>query len=138
MPLENQVISLDLAKELAEVMKKKGVTPPHSLYAYYFGNGGEWQTIVETYIYEDEDADFVQAKLLPAYTVAELGEMLPSHAYSIKEKEKWVCGWWGETTEEQILRENRATIGRNEEAETETDARCKMLIYLLKNNLMTL
>jgi len=133
MPLENQVISLDLAKELAEVMKEKCITPPKS---YFWHN---WKAYHWEHRWEiTHRIDQLEPKHYPAYTVAELGEMLPSHAYSIKEKEKWVCRWWGETTEEQILRENRATIGRNEEAETETDARCKMLIYLLKNNLMTL
>lgn len=132
MELNKQVISLDLAKELSGVMKEKGVIPPDSLYAYY-GNAGEWQkTIIQTYIYDDEDSDFVQAKLLPAYTVAELGGMLP----------EFPCGELMNTIPYLTIG-HRWRVDLDDEGmlcseENEANARCKMLIHLLKNNLITL
>ena len=64
-----------------------------------------------------------------AFTVAELGEMLPKMARS------------GKTTDNsyscQVLGEYVGTSRMGlEHADTEADARAKMLIYLLENNLI--
>ena len=75
-----------------------------------------------------------------AYTVAELGEMLPhevridddSYWHSIR-IEKWSVGdgfvW-------KVIYENHEKKSFEQKADTEADARAKMLIYLKENNLL--
>ena len=78
---------------------------------------------------------------MSAFTVAELGEMLPDEypgdSESIlmcfkvsggKEWSKWYVRYQKDDLEETI---------HTEFAGTEADARAKMLIYLLENNLLT-
>lgn len=123
MKLENQVCSPELAKKLKELGVKA-----ESLFAYY-GNAGTWyDAIVDMDMYKDADASFREAKLLPAYTAAELGQILieagrgnmPHYVHGQKcwayhaEPDNWI------------------------EADTEANARAKMLIYLLENKLITL
>ena len=77
-------------------------------------------------------------RLYSAFTVAELGELLPVYielkgrgsAYldSFKHTDCWVISY----------RVGRARADTREEAGTEANARAKMLIYLIKNNLIRL
>lgn len=62
------------------------------------------------------------------FTVAELGEMLPIRVQSGKRKtprNKFYCNW-----------DKKSGVHHREDADTEADARGKMLIYLLENNLL--
>lgn len=123
MKLEDQVCSLELAKKLKDLGVKK-----ESLYAYY-GNAGIWHdTIVDMDYYKDADEDFKKHKLLPAYTVAELGEMLKAnHSYLTLPQWDSFQGYW-----------RIEGLGLDDGADTEADARGKILIYRLKNKLITL
>lgn len=62
-------------------------------------------------------------KAYSAFTVAELGAMLPPHivSYKVKDCPEWYC-----TRKHDTLYEVSA--------DTEADARAKMLIYLIENN----
>jgi hypothetical protein len=69
-----------------------------------------------------------------AFTVAELGEMLPdptdeSWYVAMKEGSKWLC--W---ENQRGFYEDK---GQHVWSDTEADARAKMLIYLLENGLLT-
>lgn len=120
MKLEDQVVSLELAKKLKELGVKQ-----ESLFWWHEcqrpEDGHVW-SYIENYYRIDTDRAFEE--VVAAFTVAELGEMLPpgrkSWRYTDFDGCKWMC--------EQV--------GHHEEAATEADARAKMLIYLIENKLV--
>lgn len=142
MKLEQQVTSLELSKRLKELgVKQESLFYWHnySLTAYGWSkwnfNKNDWYITDESYIKEINDSNGYtssipkEAEEYSAYTVAELGEMLPSyfasHNRGFKDMGDWLCFDNGE---------NKPDISQR--AETEADARAKCLIYLLENNLL--
>lgn len=142
MQLENQVSSLELSKKLKELgvkqkslfywhkswnpMKKKE-NDPYIMYA----NCGS-----ETYIVIGDELN------ISAFTVAELGEMLPGsidegkrNTYYLEMfKDSYGFGIvYRSEIDYNTIRDLGDKIFR---ADTEADARAKMLIYLLKNKLI--
>lgn len=131
MTLESQVCSLDLAKRLKELGVKQ-----ESYFEYYKGIGGG--------MYLGDTAESMnnaiflgnttapQFERYSAFTVAELGELLPDDYIVIKEKDKWEA--W------KLLRPNYELETLHPlqiELENEADARAEMLIYLLENKLIS-
>jgi len=110
MNIQKQVISLELARKL----KKLGVKQESRWY-YNVYDAKTTLDIAKDNCGGDE-------RFYSAFTVAELGEMLPKDFMSYKRYDKWTCG------------EHR--INKWESAETEADARARMLIYLLENGLI--
>lgn len=130
MNLELQVCSLELAKRLKELGVKQE--------SYFL-----W--IIADHPNESSGTPFVEHRgalegsydktpvcdgwtltSWSAFTVAELGEMLPDWTETVKRAdEDWVC----------IIRHKHNDINDHSFAETEVDARAKMLIYLLENKL---
>ena len=116
MKLENQVCSLDLAKRLKEL----GVKQESYFWWQWFEGGQEFELADSQHLPED----------VCAFTVAELGEMLPSYAESYRMNEVasqrlhafWACKAEG--------------ITEHSYADTEADARAKMLCYLLEDGLI--
>ena len=158
MKLEQQVCSLELAKKLKELGVKQ-----ESLFHWYlkpydngldeyweiwqldfcyipggfFGKSSDEEDCVENENLSEYVADSEQYS---AFTVAELGEMLPFELegahwiYDLESKKEggqWVIGYL-----------NSGGDALNDKgffsADTEADARAKMLIYLLENKLITL
>jgi len=134
MKLESQVVSLDLAKRLKEL----GVKQESYFYHYATAieqDGLAWWNVLEK---EPRKGKRVRAYLdsvgrpsmLSAFTVAELGEMLPEK-YDIPRKswepdaDAFLWGIYLEKPKPVII-----------QAFTEADARAKMLIYLLENGLI--
>jgi len=137
MKIEQQVCSLELSKKLKELKVKQ-----ESLYY--------WWQIIDTKIFETVGNPFISDKRgiystdkksdkyikenyrYPAYTVAELGEMLPNGldymVTTTKVIDKWMC--LCEHIEGALRRKTN-----REFSTTEANARAKMLIYLLENNL---
>ena len=126
MKLEEQVCSLELAKKLKELGVKQ-----ESLF-YWFNN---WNGYAEGHPSKKENwilLDRYKDTGYPAFTVAELGETLPKTYYSGKSEKgilKYQCGSDDES------RNKRHGWTR---ADTEADARAKMLIYLIENGLIKL
>ncbi len=143
MELEKQVVNLELSKRL----KKLGVKQ-NSLFYWC-----EWTMDRITLEYVENPDDFVaitggSMDRFSAFTVAELGEMLPrSFDYEVSE--------FG--VRDLIFSSGRTIIENNgwyvmyndphpsnkipvyaQHADTEANARAKMLIYLLENKLITL
>ena len=123
MKLEQQVVSLELAKKLKEL----GVEQESLFYwcnHVQLGNLKSRQCS-DYLIYGHQG--WHERTRVSAFTVAELGEMLPAGALGaylniFKNVDKgWNVGYGLEVTLE---------------ADTEADARAKMLIYLLENNLI--
>jgi hypothetical protein len=118
MKLEQQVASLDLAKRLKEL----GVKQESHFY---------WRKLTEDDGWEVWDSTGLYGKTCSAFTVAELGEMLPK-GYAVfsvnldwplyKPGMEWCC--------------ESGDLERNQFAPTEADARAKMLIYLIENGLV--
>ncbi len=124
MKLEQQVVSLDIAKRLKELGVKQ-----ESLFYH--------DTTLEKIAWSRDIAlapvDFGD-RYISAFTVAELGEMLPR--YVVK---------GGYTNELKVIRSSVWRFYYGEEIfftagndDTEADARGKMLVYLLENKLITL
>jgi hypothetical protein len=116
MKLENQVVSLDLAKRLKELGVKQ-----ESLFAWVKlppsekeGYEGEEYGLV----YEWTMAHNAGKECISAFTVAELGEMLPKRTRSIK------------THEYEFYCNSQVHEWPGQYGDTEADARAKMLIYL--------
>lgn len=111
MNLESQVVSLSLAKRL------KGLGVRQESYFYHCDVYGKWIIGVK-----GDEHDF------SAFTVAELGEMLPVHHTQKNTGKGWVT-WAHYPTHNSIQTQFH-------EASTEADARAKMLIYLLEKGLV--
>jgi hypothetical protein len=136
MKLENQVVSLELAKRLKELgfeqnslfWWQKWVQDDWKLSHYREFNGINSKGQVEVSGFEmikgiADDTD----DACSAYTVAELGEMLPIYYSTFFDGNTWNVDEEGSKLDD-VLEELSA--------ETEADARAKLLIYLKENNLI--
>lgn len=123
MKLEDQVCSLDLAKRL----KKLGVTT-NSFFRWVLWNSAEpliWsEDDKELYPFES----FIWEKGIAAYTVAELGEVLP---YEMGIPHKASDGLW--QYDDAIHSLKGGSYHPCFVEKTEADARAKLLIYLIEN-----
>lgn len=133
MTLEQQVCSLKLAKRLKELGVKQ-----ESFFGWYFPS--------EDKVRKDEKWDAPNIQIVgsgnewswhdfqcSAFTVAEIGEMLPAldgSGWFMTEKltSDWHVAFCASTGHEKFATD----------APTEADARAKMLIYLLENKIITL
>lgn len=142
MKIEDQVVSLELAKKLKELGVKQ-----KSLFTWIkdFHTNNEWKVGTAVDIGNNQDA--ISRRLEPwytvgpsAFTVAELGEMLPdkiggprSRKYLQLFKDNPAKMWTVHYTN------FKTSITEPDSAfceETEADARCQMLIYLIENKLI--
>lgn len=143
MKLEQQVASLELCKKLKELGVKQ-----ESL--FYYCNCGEinqnryTSSVCGCRTGGLSTSDMILAT--SAFTVAELGEMLPDEIDTPEEKDKY----WGGGSYFYVQIKSGLGYGRYgtevvpdslwieiKENDTEADARAKMLIYLLENKLLT-
>lgn len=125
MTLENQVCSLELSKRLKELGVKQ-----ESLFAWQYFSDKEGWNIGNVGLVPYK---WIGNKSFSAFTVAELGEMLPhwiGTPLNLPFKANYYpenkAGWFGQVNAQGFF------------ADTEANARAKMLIYLLENNLITL
>jgi len=119
MKVEQQVISIEVAKKLKSLGVKQ-----ESL-SWWVDCDGKW--CLATSRWYRHTAPDHPGKHYSAFTVAELGEMLPQLTKS------WCSafGWYCENKEN-----NYELKGFTHGESTEADARGKMLIYLIENKLM--
>lgn len=116
MELKNQVVSLQLAKRLNELGAKQD-----SYFSWVdWGNVGEYRVF-----HGDIRCGEPITRIAAAVTVAELGEMLPYD-------KDWMPTRLTSTGEWVIVHGSQLLGG----ASMEADARAKMLIYLLENDLI--
>ena len=127
MTLEQQVTSLEISKRLKELGVKQ-----ESLFWWHHERLEDTDEVDSW----GENHLGVWQNVVSAFTVAELGEMLPE----VIRKDEWLTcektigGVWKISYSyfDGVNRDNFQT------ADTEADARGKMLIYLLENKLMGL
>ena len=134
MKLENQVTNLELSKKLKEL----GVE--QNSYFYYWGRNKDILSFKHgAYrLQAVNEGDFTlmpeSAELVSAFTVAELGEMLPS----------WIENLHELTIHHLSIGWNVEYVSRNDELyrefaqDTLVDAMAKMLIYLIENKLINI
>lgn len=123
LPLEKQLTSLDVSRELRNL----GV-PQESLFywsEWHFHRPNEVPRIIHK-----SDTRGNKTKLWSAFTVAELGVMLPEGRFSYRIGTSWFNGV---ATKKGLVFQRIAVAVAQE---TEADAQGKMLIYLIKNNLI--
>jgi hypothetical protein len=136
MKLEQQVVSLELAKKLKELGVKQ-----ESLFYWLWQNLDETESNLSEWLLgsEQELASFPKTdQEYSAFTVAELGEMLPriiTPTTHIMDTGKTHDDKWYITYRDQLKYKNTLLV---QEAETEANARAKMLIYLVQQNLLVL
>lgn len=122
MTLENQVTSLKLSKRLKELGVKQ-----ESLFYWEWQEGNDYDGWNLQYPL-DGDVAADNKRYLSAFTVAELGEMLPSI----------VDGKFFQYDKSDLTHRigyYLAELFWTQVADTEADARAKMLCYLLENKL---
>lgn len=122
MKLEQQVVSLELAKRLKELGVKQ---------ESFF----HWVEVMNADFMENTGSHFelrqnhgVGRDSYAAFTVAELGEMLPDNVKSQKT--------WAEDFKWRCEREVKGYVSASGGA-TEAEARGLMLAYLIENNLLS-
>lgn len=126
MKLEEQVCSLELAKQL----KTLGVKQESAWY-WCADESGSW--LRSGVIHQATLVTGTEPEVA-AFTVAELGEMLPVGFWTLKKSvsnevgDSWgqLCNWL--THKSKLL--------NSLEGNTEADARAKMIIYLLENKII--
>jgi hypothetical protein len=129
MELEKQVVSLDLAKKLKEL----GVS--QNAYWTWYTNGDNAHLM-----HNPEGYRGFENKSFDAFTVAELGEMLPQIlkikgiTYQLFASVAMDKQWFVVYANEQDYEDNAPFPIKM--THNEADARAKMLIYLLENNLI--
>jgi hypothetical protein len=122
MKLEDQVVSLDLAKKLKEL----GVKQENQFVWVEWDTGAPTIELADSSDWTDPDETAYSA-----FTVAELGEMLPDYIAREgclmveKSTAHWTVGY-----------ASYSDFGLRRDAPTEANARAKMLIYLIENNLL--
>lgn len=123
MNLQDQVTSLEISKRLKELgVKQESLfywVKSWDVNGYFTGDEPEieYLDIIEQYEME-------KSIICSAYTVAELGEMLPSMYTEIHINENKEQRW-------DLTYKNKFWLDENE-----ANARAKMLIYLLENKLI--
>lgn len=135
MKLENQVVSLDLAKRLKELGVKQ-----ESLF-YWRVEIDEGQEYPEVWYEKPNERRGLH--IYSAFTVAELGELLPQTIQVMPgEKTGWNLRWLtiGRFLEDMWCVGYESTDGETvfheEQADNEANARAKMFVYLLENKLI--
>lgn len=141
MTLEQQVTSLEISKRLKELRVKQ-----EGIFFWVICNGKKEPFLASDDLIEWRETEFSDdfEYVATAFTVAEIGEMLPDRLYDKKE-DQWFFlrigklydsedhyeGW----TVEYRSGTNYLVFLREQEI-TEANARGKMLIYLLENKLI--
>jgi hypothetical protein len=127
MTLESQVVSLSLAKKLKEL----GVKQDSQFWWSFEEHGATgWDVYFKNESLGPEEWFTLEKHVhISAFTVGELGEMLPAY---LTETYRLPHGPWRVIHRADIHEDGEMYL----EAETEADARAKMLIYLLENNLL--
>jgi len=116
MKLENQVVSLELAKKLKELGVKQE--------SLWYWKSRSYNGVVKSILVEGIEELNNRAGFYSAFTASELGEIMKNIDWDLPYYAN--NSWWA--------------YGKNQdtpdiEEKTEANARAKMLIYLIENNL---
>lgn len=131
MNLSDQVCSLESAKKLRELGVRQ-----ESLFYWHLPVYEDWRVLMgRNEMWEEEYT-------VSAFTVAELGEFLPLFVEQDKKKFKLYLAkneygeWFVEYHEWSLKQLDNYELLVQRHADTESEARAKMLIYLIENKLI--
>lgn len=143
MELKNQVCTLEQAKRLSEL----GISEGSNFYYYQCMyreeekgkiDCGSWEFCAKPSYHKNSESHY------PAFTVAELGVMLPAGMQKRGRKDEFVWFYNGFDTDERYFNSGlNSTKSRYwtkkiiNATKTEAQARAEMLIHLLENKLIT-
>ncbi len=128
MKLESQVVSLELSKKLKELGVKQESVFYWGWFQGYAPEGSDGKGILYFSDYHDIPELAVE-QIASAFTVAELGEMLPINIFSGRIKgTKSIGEFYSCFMNDQG--------GPSEFQMTEADARAKMLVYLIEQGIV--
>lgn len=149
MKIENQVCSLEQAKRLKEL----GVVQHSAFYHYKQIVNGVSEVRIYPLFHEDfgrhaknESLDRALSgdsknEIYSAFTIAELGIILPHNFISHRHDPKVSDNYWvvklDYNSECDVCAQAHPTIHFNSESQTESCSRAAMLIYLLENGTVT-
>lgn len=138
MKIEEQAVSLELAKKLKELgVKQESIFRYCGGHMMYFDDqeNGKFEECRNTDLLEEDEychtAELTCEYFVSAFTVAELGEMMPTASMEVDIR--WSKGegaYWGECFK---FGKQVHLIGGEK---TEADCRAKMLIYLLETEII--
>lgn len=132
-PLTQQVTSLEWSKTLKALGLKQ-----ESVCGWRFQNPFSSAPPIWLVRHCSASEEWIGDESYAAYTVAELGEILPDGFYSLKDSGGGVLPkLWAAYSFADTLKDEHAT-SHIELADTEANARAAMLEYLIKNKLITL
>lgn len=142
MTLENICCSFELAKKLQELgVKNNSIFHWTNEDILLMPNWKKWKITNAKGLYP-------KAEYISAYTIGELGEMLPSFIYIGEKKNKKTYKlylaknknneWFVEYHEWNLKRAENYELLVQRNADTEADAKAEMLCFLLENKLINL
>lgn len=120
MDIESQVVSLPLAIKLKELGVRQ-----ESVWLWCQWEGKKWIAL-------SERLENIPEKFpgnVAAFTVAELGEMLPDGSSTMRVDGSWGCELVGRNLQ-------ACNVYRPNEKWSEADARAKMLVYLIEHGIV--
>lgn len=143
MELEQQVCSLDLAKKLKELKAGSGTLGQISLWHWYFDDAAKKWDIAW---HGSDDLTRSSKETFAAFTVAELGEMLPafievgekknSKRFKLYLAKNESEDWFIEYHEWNLEHQDNYELLVQRTDDTEANSRAKMLLYLMENRLL--
>jgi|RhiMethySRZTD1v2_1073278.scaffolds.fasta_scaffold1222281_1 hypothetical protein len=128
--LEKQVVNLELSKRLKELGVKQE--------SYFKWVGAQLWDETQQSDYESKSTP-PRSTCIAAFTVAELGELLPPYWMLLKNIDYFRLLWWKASPEDEyqetlMLRKSDYELT----ADTPADCMAKMLIYLVENKFVIL
>lgn len=138
MKLEQQVTSVELSKRLKELGVKQESLFYWSSKIKHENTGDGFKRVDDVWNLEANGFVYPTGRehCLSAFTVAELGEMLPDNFCDILNPYWLTCEKVGKWEIGYVNAHNQIHSAQSFEADTEADARAKTLIYLIENNLV--
>jgi hypothetical protein len=129
MQIEDQVVNLELSRRLKEL----GVRQKSLFYwGYYQEPVDKNPTPPRIYLFNDP-RKYEENHLFSAFTVAELGLMLPDGCGTLRDWDSGFTVYCYEKSED-----GKTFINHYHTTDTEADARAKAIIYLIENKLLKL
>ena len=133
MTRQDKVISLELARKIAEKHKELGIEVPESEWVYYKNELITFEDMVSRSFWEFKDGDIYY----PTYDTSELGEILPDYCCSVKIDTMWIDWKPNSGLDFCCYNEEKGLTRHKTYGGTEAECRGKMYLWLLQEGEIT-